>query len=694
MLINIVKNFRIFFIFVLVFSLSSCTTTVSKNQDAPQSDLNKKRGEKAKINIPAKQNTSVIQYRAVRDPLNRQESYMKTRAELSGVRAGLAYAKVRNYLEKHPDGQFADDAAFLLSRREFQEGRYSEAARLAYKVTQFDPPSKLRGKSIFLYAQSFYALNKKEEAVNSLANIKLQEIPGDSRGELFRFWARASLESGKYFESVLSLLKVYHSYPGTGNERLRDKRKIEELIDKNLEQSELEALLNEYADYNFPSYPVQLRLARIYMAKGKRDDALAFISNILRKAPNNSEYYFKAQSLQKRAEAANSSASKRFGVLVPLTGRMASWGKSLKEGIDLALSRDNPGQIEVVYADSGSRPETAMKALQRLAFEENIMAVVGPFSGKQAEVLTDEVVDFALPFISLSPRSGLLEKSDLIFRMAVTPEKQVKALVDHARSRYGARRFAILFPEDKFGASFANAYFKVVKDQGGSITAAESYDPKRADFRALLRNMVGTAFPHFRREEFNDLKDNFKTRYKRNPTPKEIRKLKLEAIVDFDVLFLPDTYRSVGQIVPSLLYEDIDIPVIMGPATWNNKRLISRAGPYLKKAFFVDSYSRKRRGSVASRFLNAFQMRYNRLPGPVSALGFDTALAMKRAFSKGGVIPSSREELRLRFENLGAIDGVLGMQLWDENRDPIAELQIFDVSKNAFQYVKSVKIDN
>lgn len=51
-------------------------------------------------------------------------------------------------------------------------------------------------------------------------------------------------------------------------------------------------------------------------------------------------------------------------------------------------------------------------------------------------------------------------------------------------------------------------------------------------------------------------------------------KMKLSPIVDFDVIFIPDTYKAVGQIIPTLVFEDLKDVKIFGLSSWNNKQLL------------------------------------------------------------------------------------------------------------------------
>ena len=160
----------------------------------------------------------------------------------------------------------------------------------------------------------------------------------------------------------------------------------------------------------------------------------------------------------------------------------------------------------------------------------------------------------------------------------------------------------MIFPEDGFGKEFASEFVQAVETQGGVVTAIESYNPKQSDFKVQIENMVGLGFDNFRRKEFAEITDDLEKKLGHKPTPKEAELAINKPIVDFDVLFIPDTYKAVGQIVPALLYADVNSVQLMGPSSWNNAQLLNRAGQYLDNALFVDVFAPDRQSPVTQEF--------------------------------------------------------------------------------------------
>ncbi len=116
------------------------------------------------------------------------------------------------------------------------------------------------------------------------------------------------------------------------------------------------------------------------------------------------------------------------GVLLPTSGRAASYGQSMRKAIELAFedaradgSMRKP--FEVAWADSASEPATAAQELRRLVRKDGARLVIaGVTSGEAKELLP--VLD-QLDTICISPSASapiLTQKSQLFFRLFSSDE--------------------------------------------------------------------------------------------------------------------------------------------------------------------------------------------------------------------------------------------------------------------------------
>lgn len=614
------------------------------------------------------------------------QAYLQARAKLGTTESSEGYRGLRAYTQAQPGGQYVDDAYIRLAEQAIAESRFDAAGEDAAKVLALQPPSRLRARAIFLKAKSDFLSGRREAALVTLAKVHAEEIAAGDRYEFFRFWGEAAEFDGRSLESTLAYLRAIGATPVPANQE-ELKKKVDVFVDTKLAESELRFLQREYALPTYPSSKVHMRLAALAIASGSKMLADQYLTLVMNNNPPGSPIHREAMELKNRAQNLGMARLTRVGLLLPTSGAGA-YGSVVKEGLDLALESEGGGtQIEVVSADSGRSVESALAALERLVMEERVMAVIGPVSGDQAEATARKARDWGVPYITLSARDGLLESNPFLFRLAATPQKQVQALVKHARERFNAKRFAIIFPEDTFGEAFARAYFDAVASVGGAVTAAESYQPNQSDFRSEIQNMVGTNFPEWRRNERAELIKVKETKIGRKLSPKENIDFQVTPIIDFDVIFLPDSSRAIGQIVPYLRYADVTGPKLMGPSTWGSQDLLRRAGQYLDNAMFVDSFATDR--PATDTFAKAFRNKYQKAPGSLSAMGYDIGLGLAKAYRQGE-LPRSRDELRTRLVGLGTIRGATGDLVWDESRDVLKEVQLFVIRGGKFHYQSGI----
>lgn len=622
-------------------------------------------------------------YRQITDSPEGVALFQRAKSLDSSRQGREAAVLYRQYVNQFPKGQFFDEASYALGLQSFNSNDFDAALPYFGAVGSLDPPSRLRGMATFYQVRSYASLGQRQAALGLLAKLNIQEIPKHEREELFFVWGRIALEEQRLLESSLAFMRSWIETSVAAR-----KNEIEQiiigLVRDRLNEGELEFLLKEYPE-GFPSGYVRLKVAAAKIANGQKDVAKLHLNYVVNTMPPGHSLSNEARALLLRLNAVESVSSAKIGVLLPLSGNQKQVGLSFVSGLGMALEELANPKLDIVQVDVGPSVESALAGFERLVYQEKVMLIVGPFNGPQAEALSSKSASLGVPYVSLSPRDTVLQKGASVFRFALTPEKQVRSLVGFATQKLNAKRFAILFPEDAFGREFAKAYFDVVAKAGGQVTAAESYEPDQSDFKVAIENMVGLGFPSFRKTEREERLKAFEASLDHKATKKELDKANImPPIVDFDVIFIPDSYKALGQIIPSLLYADIKGPKLLGPSSWHNTQLLLRAGQYLDNSYFVDIFAPEAGTEVTQRLVDKYQLRTGSLPNAFGAMGFDVGLAINKVYQSG--VPEDRDNLRSKLEKLGQIEGALGKQMWDKTRDPIAELQLFSIHRGSFQH--------
>ena len=358
--------------------------------------------------------------------------------------------------------------------------------------------------------------------------------------------------------------------------------------------------------------------------------------------------------------------SKKIGVILPITGRNSNLSASLLDSIrmGLGISPTEPGPFSLAIFDSQGTAEIAATGVEKLLRDENVVAILGGLSSREAQSISDQAEFFRVPFITFSQKSGLTDKTQYTFRNAITSEMQIKRLVEYAFTVLGARRYGVLYPNDPYGVEFANHFWDHVLARGGTITAAQVYDPKETDLSAPIQKLVGTFHIDARKEEFLERKkelagkqkrrqENQAEKIKKSFRENEAKENILLPSVNFDVLFLPDSSRALGQVIAFMKSADVTDLTLLGTNLWNSPELSRRVGVTQSKILFVDAFH-----SPETTAESAFHVKYlndkQTPPTLMDAQTYEVASILKDVLSSSSM---GRDALAERLASLGRRPG-------------------------------------
>ena len=637
------------------------------------------------------------------------ELFLNAKIKVEAENYSQAKPLLEEYLKKAPAGKYVDQSLLFLGQLSIRDKKYSEANNYLNQLVAKVPESSLKNLARFYRAKSWDQEGKKLEALASLSQINDREgtFPDAEKIKLFLFWGKLARENKQFRDAALAFRRAYHLSEELKNTQTLSEANIQlqAVIQNELNIQDLEEFLKiadpkkipgmlalkRFEELKItglnpvetpPSYSTSPSIVTQPVVEGISLDSGPVVDNLEIEANSNETPLSLSQITDSSGDAG------KIGLLLPVDNQEKSWGKAIYEGMQLAIKK-NVSNLKLVVADPGSSIESAKKATEHLINDERVMAIVGPLTADQAVVAAKKSQEAGVPFLSTSPRTNLKWGGTTI-NFSFDFKKQSMALAKYASEKLNATRFAMIFPRDDFGKGFAEAFYASVQKIGGTFTAIESYPTDQKDFRKNVENMVGLGnVLDARWKEKEQLLKDTEEKLKRPLKDKEKKELKLPPIVDFDVVFIPDSYKAIGQIAPLFAYYDISNVSLLGPSTWNSPQVLQRAGQFLDKAIVVDFFSKNSQNSATQDFLKNFQVEYGKIPGVMNALGFDLASSIDKAMKENS---GSRKKLMQSFIGLGEFLGVIGLEKWDETRDPISEIQIFQILKNKIEWQQPFRI--
>jgi ABC-type branched-subunit amino acid transport system substrate-binding protein len=329
-------------------------------------------------------------------------------------------------------------------------------------------------------------------------------------------------------------------------------------------------------------------------------------------------------------------------VVLPLSGRYARYGEATLQGILLATGHFDPEQrrpsgIRLIIRDTGGDPARAAAAVRELAASSEVSAVLGPMLAAESEAAAAVAQELRLPLLTLSQRETVGAGRDQVLRLGETPRLEAELMAAYAVETLGLKRFAILYPNLEFGLGLRSAFWDAVEARGGEVVGVARYEPDATDFSAPVRRLIGYELLTFGQVEAIRERDRLLKRAKRLPAEEaaELRKKAREVtgpresplppFVDFEALFIPDTYETVGLIAPHLAFHEVRGVRLLGTSPWNDPELLRLGGRHVNGAVFTaGSFGASERPHIAE-YQRRFEAHFDRSPGDLAAAAFDAA---------------------------------------------------------------------
>jgi branched-chain amino acid transport system substrate-binding protein len=550
-----------------------------------------------------------------------------------------ALSLLRGFVIRHYDSPFLSEAYLYMARIFQDRGQPGEALLYIARIpaTQRGPEAQL------VEGASLVATDETERGVAILQTLEKANLTEADRLLRFSSLAEGNARLGRLLQALFFIHQGL-SLPGE-SEGLLHKAHI--LLKDRLSDQDLAETA-----FMFSGTPLgadaSLQLASRTFARGDEEEALRQVKTLLH-SPVSFPYRRDAVHLFNQLTG-KPWLQRAVGVVLPLTGRYATFGKLVRRGMELALQIHNEDKppVRFIFKDTNGDPEQSVRALLELVDEERVMAVAGPLTGATALVAATRAQEVQVPLLTLSHREGLPEAGDFVFRNSLTSRLQVQALAKYAIEEQKMVSFGILYPENRLGQEMAELFTEEVESYGGMIKTVQSYGENATDFGRQIKLLMGKD-PDAPEEE--------------TPPPGAMKDFSVSdepepSAVDFDALFIPDYADRVGLIAPQLAYYGIEEIPLLGINGWNSPELIRIAGRYVEGAVFTDGFFRYSHYPFVKEFVNLYYEKYGEEPFILEAQGFDVAGILLSLLDRSDV--QTREDFRVALAQIQNYPGVTG----------------------------------
>lgn len=346
-----------------------------------------------------------------------------------------------------------------------------------------------------------------------------------------------------------------------------------------------------------------------------------------------------------------------IGVILPLTGPIASFGQEAKNGILISMEKwkDKTFQgkkIKLIFEDNKGEPLDSSSAAQKLISANNVMAIIGSVASSNTLAIAPIAQSKNIPLISpASTNEKVTTIGDYISRACFTDNFQGLVLAKFAYNSLGKRKAAIVIDNNSdYSKGLAKVFKETFSQMGGTIIDDDfSYVQKDNDFRSLFKRMT-----------------------KFSP----------------DVVFVPGYYQEVGLMLKQAKQAGINAPFFGGDG-WDSPKLFEIAGPEAVKGNYISShFSSEDVDPIVVEFVKKYKEQFNDNPGAMAALGHDAMELLGEALSKLTEINS--ESLKNAINATKDLKGVTGNISLDANRNAQKSAVILETAADRFKFKEKV----
>ena len=357
----------------------------------------------------------------------------------------------------------------------------------------------------------------------------------------------------------------------------------------------------------------------------------------------------------------------KIGLDVPMTGDIAYVGTQSQRAAEMMVADINDagglevgGQtytLELVVEDNESKAESATAAATKLIVQDQVLAIIGPQSSKQAvptgEVCNENETPMISPW-STNPNTTL--NRPWVFRACFLDPFQGPVVANFVTDEFGFTKAAVLYDVASdypkgLAENFRDAWENL--HGAGSVVAFESFTTGDADFSAQLTKIKGT---------------------------------------DAEVLFTPQYYNEVPLIVQQAQEQGLT-QIIVGSDSWGDPKTLELCGDACEGLFFSTHYAAEGATGATKTFIDRYEAAHGETPGDVAALTWDAfGLLVQAIQNTGGLsgdLAQDREAVKNELGKVTDFDGITGMMTFTPEGDPIKCAVIVKIDGGKFTFYDS-----
>ncbi|MFA7286278.1 MAG: penicillin-binding protein activator [Patescibacteria group bacterium] len=189
---------------------------------------------------------------------------------------------------------------------------------------------------------------------------------------------------------------------------------------------------------------------------------------------------------QQRSENEVLAGPIKIGWVGPLSGGAASYGESIRRGVEMASRELNPGTIEIVFEDTKCEGRDTVNAVNKLISVDGVSAIVGEVCSGATLAAAPVANQNGVVMISPASTSPRLSEAGTFFFRTVPSDASQGLFGANLVYDNGFRKLAVLYSNEEYGLGFKDVLTKQFSERGGAVVATETFGRDDVDVRVQI----------------------------------------------------------------------------------------------------------------------------------------------------------------------------------------------------------------
>lgn len=337
----------------------------------------------------------------------------------------------------------------------------------------------------------------------------------------------------------------------------------------------------------------------------------------------------------------------KIGGIGPLSGEAETYGKSVKNGAELAVKEINEAggvngvKLELMFQDDEADGAKAKSAYEKL-MDDGMQILMGAVTSGASVALNDLVKQDGILQVSPSgSQKEVASENDNAFRICFTDPLQGTKMADYVKTELKYTKAAIIYnQDDSYSTGIYEAFKAEWEKNGGTVSADTSFSKDAKDFSAQMTKIKSS---------------------------------------DAEFLFMPIYAEKAAQIALAADEKGVDIPMVgCDGLDGILSYLKGDQAKYVEGLIYLTPFVASDKNEHIQKFVAAYNKDYGTDPDQFAADAYDAVYVIKEALTKADVKSAKDLDNAALVKAMTEIevDGLTGNMTFDKNGDPNKDAKV------------------